>query len=327
MSSERDCYFDNYKAILIILVVIAHFIGPVSKRFGLVECIYKFIFLFHMPAFIFICGYFAKHNDLIKLIRKILIPYMILQIIYFFLYNYLWGEPRRFSFIAPAYTMWFLLCLFAWRIIIDKVKDIKGLLIICMVFGLLAGFFDIIGKALSLSRMIVFFPYFIMGYRFDRDQFMKYADKWHVKVLAGLFLCGVFAFVAANYDNVSIRLLEASYSYDEMKLPYGWLLRIILYIISTGLIFSIAVFIPKRKHWFSYLGSRTMGIYMVHGAILKTITYCTDWYDSVDTTLEVIFVFAAAFLLCLILSTRQVNQAVGWMGRVPIERLLAKHHT
>lgn len=57
---ERDNYFDNYKAFLIILVVVGHFINPLTESVPWTEYVRKAIFIFHMPAFIFISGYFFK---------------------------------------------------------------------------------------------------------------------------------------------------------------------------------------------------------------------------------------------------------------------------
>ena len=139
-----------------------------------------------------------------------------------------------------------------------------------------------------------------------------------VKLLAGIFLGGVFACVMGNHPDIRFKLLEGAYSYQEMKLSDGWLQRFLLYGVSSGLIFSIAAFVPKKRTIYSYMGSRTMGIYMLHGAIFKTITYCTDWYDRIRTPLEAAGVIALSFGLCLILSAKPVNRIVGEITQFPV---------
>ena len=55
----REYSFDNFKGVLIILVVFAHLLGTVSR--GVVaEGVYRLVYSFHMPMFIFLFGYFAK---------------------------------------------------------------------------------------------------------------------------------------------------------------------------------------------------------------------------------------------------------------------------
>ena len=57
---ERDYLFDNYKAFLIVLVVVGHFIEVASDDNVMMETMKWIIFSFHMPAFVFISGYFSK---------------------------------------------------------------------------------------------------------------------------------------------------------------------------------------------------------------------------------------------------------------------------
>lgn len=60
MATSRDSYFDNAKFLLIFLVVFGHIIRSYIHDNDALLHIYKFIYTFHMPAFILISGYFAK---------------------------------------------------------------------------------------------------------------------------------------------------------------------------------------------------------------------------------------------------------------------------
>ena len=57
---ERDYGFDNSKLILIILVVFAHLLEISTKNYGAKCDIYRVIYSFHMPAFVFLTGYFLS---------------------------------------------------------------------------------------------------------------------------------------------------------------------------------------------------------------------------------------------------------------------------
>ncbi|MCD8365289.1 MAG: acyltransferase family protein, partial [Clostridiales bacterium] len=57
----RDFHFDNIKAVLIFLVVLGHVFRNLGAN-GDEYLVYKIIYSFHMPAFLFISGYFMKYN-------------------------------------------------------------------------------------------------------------------------------------------------------------------------------------------------------------------------------------------------------------------------
>lgn len=63
MAKVRLAYFDNIKGVLIILVVIGHLLEPCA-RLGSVGLagfrVLDFIYMFHMPLFIFLTGLFSK---------------------------------------------------------------------------------------------------------------------------------------------------------------------------------------------------------------------------------------------------------------------------
>lgn len=61
MEKERDYLFDNIKGLLIFLVVFGHLISYSSfKKIHSIDFIYLSIYIFHMPIFVFISGYFSK---------------------------------------------------------------------------------------------------------------------------------------------------------------------------------------------------------------------------------------------------------------------------
>ena len=67
---ERDYGFDNSKLILIILVVFAHLLEISTKNYGSNNDIYRVIYSFHMPAFVFITGYFSKFLSISRALNQ-----------------------------------------------------------------------------------------------------------------------------------------------------------------------------------------------------------------------------------------------------------------
>ena len=57
---ERIYYWDNLKFILIAFVALGHFVEVQINDFSNFKGAFLFIYLFHMPLFVFITGFFLK---------------------------------------------------------------------------------------------------------------------------------------------------------------------------------------------------------------------------------------------------------------------------
>lgn len=56
----RNYYWDNIKGLLILLVVFAHVLYQLQDESVGINYTVDVIYLFHMPAFVFVSGFFAK---------------------------------------------------------------------------------------------------------------------------------------------------------------------------------------------------------------------------------------------------------------------------
>jgi len=323
---KRDSYFDNYKGLLIILVVISHFVGAFTGKSHLFTFIVIAIYSFHMPAFVFVSAYFSKNNSLLKLVKTLLIPYVFFQIIYFILAKYMWGREEQFQILSPYFTLWFLLSLFCWRFLIDKIIRIKGILPISFILGILVGFDTTIGGFGSLGKTMRFLPFFILGYTFNKEKFMNFINKRTIKTGSYLLLISIFLSLFFSCDYISIHVLTMKNSYTKVDLlKWGWLYQTFVYIISTLLIYLIATAIPKNRHWYTFLGQRTMSIYLLHGIIYKIIRYQTHLYDNIDTEAGRILVLLFAVFLSFILSLKPFDCLIKRLSTIPIEKLLIRN--
>lgn len=110
---ENNYYIDNIKFVLIFFVVFGHLIERYMEGNYILMGIYIFIYTFHMPLFIFISGLLSKNINKSRkfLLRKLLIPYIVLNIIWYSL-AYLYTKETYIPVIYPGWTLWFLLSLF-----------------------------------------------------------------------------------------------------------------------------------------------------------------------------------------------------------------------
>jgi len=79
INRKRFYLADNLRCILIFLVIFGHLLGSFSGPIR--RDIFVMIYIFHMPFFIYISGWFAKFNPK-KIIRHIFFPYIISQFLY-----------------------------------------------------------------------------------------------------------------------------------------------------------------------------------------------------------------------------------------------------
>jgi len=119
---KREAYFDNAKVLLIFLVVFGHVIQPFIDSSRELNALYMWIYTFHMPAFIFLAGFFAKgsrdFNYIIKLTKKLLLPYVTFQLIYTFFYFAIGKNNWQTSIFYPHWSLWFLFSLYSWHLLL-----------------------------------------------------------------------------------------------------------------------------------------------------------------------------------------------------------------
>ena len=189
---------------------------------------------------------------------------------------------------TPTGAQWYLLCMALWHILMPYCAKVKPLpmIFISVIISLLIGLDAGAGNFLSLSRCIVFFPFFLAGYYFDSKWLNHITLK--LKTLSAIILG--FAFIATfifhdAFGRYSSTLYGAT-SYSEI--PSGIMLRFVWYIVSSVLVCALLCVIPKRRFAFTYIGQRTLAIYVLHRPI-RDIFEALGLYRYLSTDLHVLF--------------------------------------
>lgn len=308
---ERHAYFDNAKLFLIFLVVFGHMIQPFVSQSHNIETLYTWLYTFHMPAFIFIAGFFAKGSGniayVIKLAKKLIIPYLIFQVIYTG-YYFLIGKSNWLTdhIFYPHWSLWFLFSLFCWHILLIGYKKLHPVLgiSIAVILGIIIGYFDQVGHTFSLSRTIVFFPYFLIGYWAS----MKHID-WlknkYVKISAIVILI-VVAMIIYMSPGINTDWLLASKSYSTLGMEtFGSIARLTVYMTSILMAMSILSWIPKKRFTFTVLGERTMYVYLLHGFFVQYfreyellhIDHFVDFLGVVFLSAGIVFLLSSKWVI------------------------------
>ena len=198
----RNYKLDALKMFLIICVILGHVpllngfinIGLPEKYDVLTHTIVRGIYAFHMPLFVLLSGYFSKkktmYEQLVSSLKllKLFVAFQILDIV---IQSFIYGNtPSFYRFFHPCFALWYLLCLFYWRIllaIIPKVWNSKWIVAASVAISLAIGFMPIQGE-MGLHRFFSFMPYFMIGHYYGRNIMQhidnKYATNYpptHVK--------------------------------------------------------------------------------------------------------------------------------------------------
>lgn len=307
--NKREFYYDNAKFLLIFLVVIGHFITTFIGN-QVIEEIYIFIYLFHMPAFILVSGYFSKgfqkKGYVLKITKKILVPYILFQIIYSIYYYFLYNESElTIAVFKPHWSLWFLLSLFCWHLSLFVFTKIKYSLLAATLVGLVVGYFDAVGNYLSLSRTFVLFPLFLLGFYMKKEHFQKLVSK-KGKLLSAIALVAMLFIIHYVLVDMPKEWMYGSKSYE--KLGAGWeggLIRLLYYGMSLIMIFVFLAYVPSKEYFFTKWGARTLYIYLLHGFIIRYFRV-TDLVPYIKETGAYYLLLLFAVIVTLILSSKFV---------------------
>jgi fucose 4-O-acetylase-like acetyltransferase/poly-gamma-glutamate capsule biosynthesis protein CapA/YwtB (metallophosphatase superfamily)/lysophospholipase L1-like esterase len=276
--SEKKRYsiFDNFKGILIFMVVFGHFLFEYSNSHmnSLSRKIVVYIYFFHMQAFVFISGFFSSENStMIKNAAKLLILYYIFNFsVSLILYFY---NNTKINFLYPLYSYWYILSLFYWRVTIKYLNNIPFIFEISVVISLLEGYWDCFSNILSIYKTIIFLPYFLAGYKLNQMNILNQLLLWKKSIMKYivffiifcLFSYLVFLYIYKNKITNEIILLLNYNNTNNIKT------RIITMIISCIFILLIFLLLPDNKIMFiNKWGKNSLYIYLFH-RIFTLIAY------------------------------------------------------
>ena len=323
---QRDYYFDNLKAVLIFLVIMGHLVRRI--RTDLFFEVRDFIYLFHMPLFIFVSGYFSKGFYKGGKYRWYkLINFLILFVLYVTLVQISYVIFQHDAFNPKAYIIqsgapWYLLCMFYWYALIPLTRKLPGWILIpfSLIPSALAGRFPQIGTFLCLSRAIIFWPFFLMGYYCTHGQIerLRQPDLRLLGLLCGGLTGAVFHLFRNKFPGWAY-IIFARYSYDELEISTagGILLRLAVTLAAVLFSMGLMALIPSGKTPVSHVGRDTLPIYILHRPFVVAAG-AMGLFEAVpdDSILSVLLFAVLALLLAWLLSRPPIVKGFGSFVRL-----------
>jgi len=323
---HRDTYFDNAKFILIAFVVFGHLLNSYIYESEIIQALYKTIYSFHMPAFILVSGLFAKgfyeKGYILKITKKLILPYIIFQVIYTIYYYYLYQRSSlSVDLLDPQWSLWFLISLFCWNIMLlgfAKLPPFIGISL-SIIIALLVGYIDSISNYLSLSRTFVFFPLFLIGYHISKEN-LKQLTKPSIRMTSFFIMLLVFIGFYV-YPDINYKWLLGSKPYSELEEAtiISMFKRLGFYGLSLIMVFNFLSLIPRGQYFFTNWGKQTLYVYLLHGFFIKFFRE-SEFHNYFNNMEYFIILVAISFVLTTILSSNLVGSFAQPMIELKLSR-------
>ena len=333
---QRSAYIDNVKGLLAFLVVAGHFLAETVGLSSAVNMVYIAIYAFHIPLFAFLSGYLSKSARARETaVRSFLPPYLFAAVAFSLFYNLAYYAHAHLSappgsFFRDALEMlkgavfsvfratgpcWFLLSLMTWRLIAPRAKCRRALLF-AVLAALLAGGVREIGYAMSLSRTIVFYPFFLAGYLLEQEMFEKWTAAARRPVVwlpaAALFLAGLYALNRIGWT--SYGMLYGYTPYAEMGYSFleGAAARLGVFALAVLASVSVLALVPRRRTFLARWGERSLNVYILHMFLIPLVAIAKSALDIGlwFAPLSVLIALAA----CQAFSMRWADVLLGWIN-------------
>lgn len=290
VNKKRDFSFDLFKGILIIFVVAAHF-----QR----DIIHDVIFLFHMPLFFILSGFFLKKDKLVRekylksKLTDLLVPYCAYLLLDFLLIQ---RDYSFRSFVRLIYggraitgTYWYITCfLFALAVFSFYQKYFSDKVTKCLIFaggGIVVieshlaeriGFLKSPGVPWNLDVALLALVYLAIGYyNKERIRCILKSDGKKYDVVTFMTAAALTVFCCFNYQDG-----EPFYYFDMKPVYYYELFSAVIIPCAFGFVIVRMIhWIVKCKifDWLSYglayLGQMTIPIMFLHVPL-------NNWKDS-----------------------------------------------
>lgn len=302
--ANRDYGADNLRFLLILFVVFAHLLEIAAKFKGSDE-LYQIIYSFHMPAFLFLFGYYAKYSPK-RIAFTWVVPYFVFQTLYILFAEHVLERATPLQYTTPYWILWYVLACIFYQLLIP-LYDASGtfsrlaVLLVTVALALGAGFDKTVGYTMSLSRFLVFQPWFVLGFYCRREEKREKISlsPWQRGIIGIVCLLLISLSVwFLQKKSVPSTVLYGSYSYSYVGHTVG--MRAATMVIAlVWIVFLFVVvrhLLNRRIFLITHIGQNTLPIFLLHGFVVKAIPeffpQCiqTPWAVCL-TTLAILLVF------------------------------------
>lgn len=327
---EHYPVLDHARFVLIALVVVGHLLEQLVDAGPLAAALYRWIYLFHMPAFVLVSGAVSKatltRRRVFALASGLLLPYLIFQTLYpawdaWLSHSGDWSQ----GYLTPYWLLWYLVSLACWRLLLPLFARLKFALPLAVGIALAAGLALWTGYPLSFSRTLVFFPLFLLGYRIGARRLQHLGGARSRRLVAAMILLAAAAGAWLLRD-LDPEWLYASVGYSSLDVApvAGVATRLALLIASAACALSVLALMPRRARHAGF-GRRSLTAYLIHGLLVRGLV-AAGAFGLVAQALQpwsaLLLCVAAGVVVAALLSTRLAGRLTAPLTR-PVRWVMA----
>lgn len=320
--NRRVPFWDNARYLCIILVVLGHAIQRLIYDSDVSLALYLTFYAFHMPAFAIIAGYFSKSSSptkvqMARVITDILLPYVIFEMLWTLTKWLVEGQADP-NLTQPSWTLWFLLALGIFRLVLPYLALLRWPLAWTVVISIGVGYLDNVDSTFSLSRTLGLLPFFTLGWWLrehdivERLRLLEWRPWWMRVAAVGAI--GTTFWVMLNWAALW-REIDLRYwffyadSYADLGGEQWWAGGVRLGIMALALVLSASFFalVPRGTYWWTNFGKYTMYVYLLHSFVLYPLRESGVLRHLEPTWLWLPVMIVVAVLIALALATKPVR--------------------
>lgn len=302
-NTKRELLFDIIRFYAIVLVVLGHAIQFNNENY-LNNYIFKIIYSFHMPLFMFIAGYVSSNSfnkkilDIVKdKFNNLYLPFFISSMIYLSYKSDFNSSIIINLLIHPDSGYWFLYTLFCIYIIFKALLQFYhwNKLLAAVVY---VGLYTLPSYFLALGLIKFHLTFFIAGYlTYHYKNFILLFYETHKYLLKYIV---IILLIAALFYQPGSAGYYISDSYLIIQKIIIYITKVILAFLGIISVFYLASRF-KPSLLLSEMGRKyTLHIYIIH---IYFITMVHTEFHAVNTITNFIFSLIASILIAKILET------------------------
>jgi fucose 4-O-acetylase-like acetyltransferase len=321
--AEREIWVDQARWVAIALVVIGHVVGPLRSSSVVAKTISDFVYVFHIPALVLLAGWGARRasasgRGLTRLFWSLLVPYVLFQLVAFFMGWLLYRHSPSWVFADPTFGLWFLLSLASWRLLAPWFHGLRAPFLAALAVALIAGTSPRLGTVLSLQRTAFFLPLFVVG-PWVVDQVTVWRRRAQVQVAALVLLVVALVVVYLREKEFDRTIFFGRDNYHALGqgLAHGVLARLVALAIAGGLATALLLAVPAGAIGASRLGAlaarggqHTLYAYLLHLPFLLFAGW-TGWYSTGSPHVAALVAAGVGLTLAILFVTPPVRWVAG----------------
>lgn len=313
---ERVAYLDNARYWVMLLVVIGHSLTQYVEMDS-AKAIFVWIYSFHMPFFILISGYTARHymgdaRQVQRIVSTLVVPYLLVETSLQLITRHYDGTPKHLAILSPQWLAWFMAALFVWRLTTPIWRALKYPITTSIIISLAVGLIEV-PNVLALPKILGFLPFYVVGLHMTRERFL-WLTQTHVRIASAVTLTAAFVICYLYSRDWTVDWLLWKSRYDESPLDAtpleGVAQRAELLVIGFLLTFAALSLVPKTQSVTTRLGERTFYCYLLHGYVILILREQFDVFENTDQygVKAVIGAILIAVVLANLLMTEPVKK-------------------